>query len=148
MLPQGAILLSSIAYAVGAIYSRRLDRVDPIAAAAAAMICALLVMLPFTIVIDRPWTLAPSTTSLAAMATLGILSTGLGFSIYFRIARTLGPIAVTTQSYLRAPVGVLLGAAILGEVVSPSIVGGLVLVLIGVAAMTMQAGRPAQRPAS
>ena len=42
----------------------------------------------------------------------------------------------------------LLGAAILGEVVSPSIVGGLVLVLIGVAAMTMQAGRPAQRPAS
>jgi drug/metabolite transporter (DMT)-like permease len=142
VLPQGAILLSSVAYAVGAIYSRRLDRVDPIAAAAAAMTCALAVMWPIAIVVDRPWTLAPSTSSLLAMATLGILSTGLGFSIYFRLARTLGPIAVTTQSYLRAPVGVLLGAGILGEVVSPSIVGGLVLVLAGVAAMTMQGGNP------
>jgi drug/metabolite transporter (DMT)-like permease len=149
VLPQGAILLSSVAYAVGAIYSRRLDRIDPIVAAAAAMMCALAVMWPIAIVVDRPWTLTPSAASLMAMATLGILSTGLGFSIYFRLARTLGPIAVTSQSYLRAPVGVLLGAAFLGEVVSPSIVGGLVLVLAGVAAMTMQAGRPiAQRRAS
>lgn len=142
VLPQAAILLSSVAYAVGAIYSRKLDGVDPVAAAAAAMTCALAVMWPIAIVVDRPWTLTPSAMSLMAMATLGILSTGLGFSIYFRLTRTLGPIAVTTQSYLRAPVGVLLGAAILGETVSPSVIGGLLLVVAGVVAMTVSARQP------
>jgi drug/metabolite transporter (DMT)-like permease len=143
IMPQIAILLSSLSYALGAIYSRRLDSVEPFAAAAGAMACASLVLVPVAVVVDQPWTLSPSASGLMAMAALGILSTGLGFSIYFRLTRTIGPIAVTTQSYLRAPVGVLLGAAVLGEIVSPSMIGGLVLVVAGVVAMTMPARKPA-----
>ena len=53
------------------------------------------------------------------------------------LARTLGPMGVTAQSYMRAPIGVLLAALLLGEALTASMLAGLVLVVIGVAAMTL-----------
>jgi drug/metabolite transporter (DMT)-like permease len=57
--------------------------------------------------------------------------------IYFRLFRTLGAVGATAQAYLRVPIGVAIGAMVLGERLNATAWLGLVFVVIGVAAMTM-----------
>lgn len=135
-LPQIAIVLSSLCYALGAINSRHFRDADPVVSAAGAMMAASVIIIPFAVLLERPWELSPSRSALLAAVTLGIFSTGLGYMLYFRLVRTLGSIGVTAQSYLRAPVGVLLAALLLGESVTLGMLAGMALVLLGVAAMT------------
>jgi drug/metabolite transporter (DMT)-like permease len=90
-------------------------------------------------VLDRPWTLAPSAASLGALAGLAVVSTALAFVLYFRLIASLGSVATMAQAYLRVPVGVAIGMVLLGETPAPTALSGLVLVVIGVAAMTLPA---------
>ena len=79
--------------------------------------------------------------TILAVLALGFVSTGLGYILYFRLVRSLGSIGVTAQSYLRAPIGVLLASLLLGESVTFAMLAGMALVVVGVMAMTMR-----QRP--
>ena len=95
------------------------------------------------LVLDRPWTLAPSASSLAALLGLSLFSTALAFVIYFRLVQTLGSVGTTSQAYLRVPIGVGIGALFLGEGLAPSAWAGMLCVLVGVAAMTIPARKAA-----
>ena len=140
LLPQFAIVLSSLCYALGAINSRHFRDQDPVVSAAGALMAAAVIIIPVALLLERPWTVSPTASGLMAAATLGIFSTGVGYILYFRLVRTLGTIGVTAQSYLRAPVGVLLAALMLGEGVTLAMLAGMALVVIGVAAMTWTRG--------
>ena len=65
--------------------------------------------------VDRPWTLAPSTASIVALLGLSVFSTALAFVIFFRLVHTLGSVGMTSQAYLRVPIGVAIGVVFLGE---------------------------------
>ena len=95
------------------------------------------------LVVERPWMLAPSGSSILALLGLSVFSTALAFVIYFRLIQTLGSVGTTAQAYLRVPIGVALGVAFLGETLSPTAWIGLGCIVIGVAAMTMPARRAA-----
>jgi drug/metabolite transporter (DMT)-like permease len=136
--PKAAIVLSSLCYALGAINSRHFRNDDPVLTAACAMLGASALILPFALVVERPWTASPTRDGILAMLTLGIVSTGLGYIFYFRLVRVLGSIGVSSQSYLRAPIGVILAAMLLGEPVTWPMLAGMALVVLGVAAMTIQ----------
>ena len=66
------------------------------------------ILIPLSLVVERPWTLAPSASSLLALLGLAVFSTALAFVIYFRLIQTLGSVGTTAQAYLRVPIGVLL----------------------------------------
>ncbi|MGT2489710.1 DMT family transporter [Cupriavidus basilensis] len=116
----------------------------PAAPAAGSMIVGAALLVPASLVIDRPWTLHPSMSSLAALLALSVFSTALAFVIYFRLVRTLGPVGTTAQAYLRVPIGVAIGIVFLGESLTAGAWAGLACVVAGVAAMTMPAR---ERPA-
>lgn len=137
--PQFAILISCASYALSAIHSRHFKSIDPAVTAAGACFAGTLMLLPFALVIEQPWTLAPSGRSLLAGLGAGVFSTALGFLIYFRLTKTLGSIGVTAQGYLRAPIGVLIAVVLLGETLSVFAWLGLALVVVGVAALTIPA---------
>ncbi len=139
LIPQLAIVAASLSYGLGAINSRHFRGADPAVSATSALLCATAIMLPLALLVERPWNIVPSTSSLTAMIGIGLFSTALGFLIYFRLSRTLGPILLSSQSYLRAPIGVLLGAVILGEAVTGWMLGGMAMVVVGVAAMSLPA---------
>ena len=113
------------------------------------MICGAIVLLPISLIVDRPWQIAPSVDSLLALLALSVVSTALAFVIYFRLLRTLGSVGTVAQAYLRVPVGVAIGILFLGETPGLPAYAGLVCVVLGVAAMTIpartQSGRPALR---
>lgn len=141
---QAACLLGAALYAGAAIYGRRFAGLPPVTAAAGTMIWATLVLVPLAFIVDAPLSPLPSARALAAAAALSVLCTGVALLLYFRLVRTLGSMGVASQSYLRAAVGVLLGAAILGETVTLPVGVGLAAAVAGVALINWPA-RPMQR---
>jgi len=134
---QLAIVAATVCYAGAAIFGRTFSGLSPIVPAAGSMLCGAAILIPLSLLIDRPWTLSPSTSSLAALAGLSVFSTALAFLVYFRLLNTLGSVGTTAQAYLRVPIGVAIGMVFLGESLSPTAWAGLVCVVLGVAAMTM-----------
>ena len=134
-----AIVVATICYAGAAIFSRGFKGLDPMAPAAGSLLSGAAVLIPVSLVVDRPWTLAPSMSSILALMGLAIFSTAFAFVIYFRLIQTLGSVSTTTQSYLRVPIGVAFGVLFLGESLTETAWIGLGCVFIGVAAMTIPA---------
>jgi drug/metabolite transporter (DMT)-like permease len=143
VVAQIAIVTATICYAGGAVFSRGFRGLDPMAPAAGSLLCGAAILLPVSVVFERPWTLAPSMTSVLALLGLAIFSTAIAFVIYFRLIQTLGSVGTTAQAYLRVPIGVALGVLLLGETLSPTAWIGLACVVIGVAAMTIPGRKPA-----
>ncbi|MEM7072578.1 MAG: EamA family transporter [Pseudomonadota bacterium] len=130
---QLACLLSAILYAMAAIYGKRFSQLSAPATAAGTMIWASLVLVPAAIVLEQPWQLDPGPLAILATFILSILCTGTALLLYFRLVRTLGSLGVTSQSYLRAGIGVMLGIIVLGETLNLTVAAGLVAAILGVA---------------
>ena len=142
-LAQVAIVMATICYAGGAVFSRGFKGLDPMAPAAGSLLCGAAILLPVSVIAERPWTVMPSVTSVLALLGLAIFSTAIAFVIYFRLIQTLGSVGTTAQAYLRVPIGVAFGVLLLGERLSPTAWLGLACVMIGVAAMTVPRRKPA-----
>ena len=136
---QIATVVATVCYAGAAIFSRGFKALDPMAPAAGSLLCGAAMLIPASLLVDQPWTLAPSMSSVLALLGLSVFSTALAFAIYFRLIQTLGSVGTTAQAYLRVPIGVALGGVLLGESLSPTAWAGLGCVVMGVAAMTIPA---------
>ncbi|MEJ6405168.1 DMT family transporter [Yoonia sp. 2307UL14-13] len=130
---QLACLVGAVLYAGAAIYGKRFGHISAVATATGTMIWASAVLVPLALVLDQPWTLAPSAVAIAATAVLSILCTGVALLVYFRLVRTLGSMGVASQSYLRAGIGVILGLVFLGETFTLPVAFGLFAAIAGVA---------------
>src|ERR1700758_4216340 len=140
-LAEIAIVAATICYACAAIFSRGFKGLDPMAPAAGSLLCGAAVLIPLSLVVEHPWTLTPSTSSMLALAGPAVFSTAAAFVIYFRLIQTLGSVGTTAQAYLRVPIGVAISVIFLGERLSPTAWLGLACVVAGVAAMTLPARR-------
>lgn len=139
LISQLAIIVATISYAGAAIFGRNFKGLDPLVPAAGSMLCGTILLIPASLIIDRPWTLEPSTSSILALLGLSVFSTALAFAIYFRLIHTLGSVGTTAQAYLRVPIGVGIGVLLLGESLGPTAWIGFICVFIGVVAMTLPA---------
>ncbi|WP_153142236.1 DMT family transporter [Paraburkholderia agricolaris] len=147
LVPQLAIVMATVCYAAAAIYGRSFKGLSPAAPAAGSLIVGAILLVPVSLVIDRPWTLHPSLQSLAALTALAIFSTAMAFVIYFRLVQTLGSVGTTAQAYLRVPIGVAISIVFLGESLSTSAWLGMGCVVAGVAAMTIPSRKIQKRNA-
>ena len=134
---QIVMVLAAVCYAGAAILGRGFKDLDPMVPAAGSLLCGAAILIPASLVLERPWTLQPSTGSMLALLALAVFSTALAFVIYFRLIRTLGSVGTTAQAYLRVPIGVAVGVVFLGEQLSSTAWIGLACVVVGVAAMTI-----------
>ncbi len=144
-LAQLTIVAATICYAGAAIFGKTFKGLDPMMPAAGSMICGAAILIPVSLVVDRPWTLVPSMGSMLALLALAVFSTALAFMIYFRLVQTLGSVGTTAQAYLRVPIGVAIGVLFLGETLTSTAWLGLACVIAGVAAMAIP---PRKRPAA
>jgi drug/metabolite transporter (DMT)-like permease len=137
LVAQVVMVLAAICYAGAAIFGRGFKDLDPMAPAAGSLLAGAAILMPVSLVVDRPWTLEPSMSSVLALLGLAVFSTAMALVIYFRLIQTLGSVGTTAQAYLRVPIGVALGVLFLGERPSATAWIGLACVVIGVAAMTI-----------
>lgn len=134
---QLALVLATVMYGAAALFGRNFNGLDPMVPAAGSLICGAILLTPLSLIVDQPWTLAPSANSIAALLALAVFSTAIAFVIYFKLIQSLGSVGATAQAYLRVPIGVALGVVFLGETLSPTVWIGLVCVVAGIAAMTI-----------
>ncbi|MCG5241778.1 DMT family transporter [Azospirillum doebereinerae] len=139
VVAQLAIVVATLCYAGAAIFGRVFKGLDPMMPAAGSLVCGAAILTPLSLLVDAPWTLAPSAESVAALLGLSVFSTALAFVLYFRLVYTIGSVGTTAQAYLRVPIGVAIGVVFLGETLSPTAWAGFACVIVGVAAMTIPA---------
>jgi drug/metabolite transporter (DMT)-like permease len=143
LIAQLAIVAATVSYAGAAIFGRRFKGLDSIVPAAGSMLCGTAILIPDSLIVDRPWQLMPSMDSVLALLALSVFCTAIAFTIYFRLLHTLGSVGTTSQAYLRVPIGVAIGVVFLGETLTSTAWLGLACVVLGVAAMTIPARKPA-----
>ena len=68
---------------------------------------------------------------------MGIFSSAFGLMLFYMCLSRLGTLTTNAQGYLRIPIGVGLSVVLVGETVPSNLALGLVLVMAGVAAMTI-----------
>ena len=142
---QSAVLVAAVLYALAAINGKRFSSISPTVTAAGTMVWAMVCLVPMSLAVDTPWTLHPSAGSIAAATALGLFCTGVALLLYFRLVRTIGSMGVTSQSYLRAGISVLLGIFVLGEHITLAMALGLVAIILGVAAINIPAAAFTER---
>jgi len=133
LLGQLAIVGSSLCYAGVAIYARsRLRGQPPLVSATGQLTMGMVYMLPASLLIDRPFGLSPSLPVLASWMVLTILGTVVGYVIYFTIIERASATFVTMVTYIIPVNGLMLGALVLNEQLNATVLGSLVLILLGV----------------
>lgn len=145
-IAQASILLSAVLYACAAIYGKRFSSINPIVTATGTMLCVALVVIPASLMLDRPWEISTESSSLLAAVVLGIFCTAVAMLIYFRLVQSMGSMGVASQAYLRAAVSVVLGMVFLGERLTQEILLGVGCALLGVALINGQFRRRVSEP--
>jgi drug/metabolite transporter (DMT)-like permease len=84
----------------------------------------------------------PGWRSTFALVVLGVAGTALAFVIYYRLIAEVGAGRASLVAYLIPPLSLAYGAALLDERITPAAIGGLALILAGVA-LASRAPRPA-----
>jgi drug/metabolite transporter (DMT)-like permease len=140
IFPEMMILLATVSFACATIFGLRLTGYDPMVVAAGSLLFGGLLLLPVAMIVEHPWTLRPTPQALAAVFAMGIFSSALGLMLFYVCLTRLGTLTTNAQGYLRIPIGVGLSVLLLGESVPSNLALGLVLVMAGVAAMTVPRG--------
>ncbi|HTO31819.1 MAG TPA: DMT family transporter [Pararhizobium sp.] len=145
-IPLWALLfpvIAAVSYGLAATYGKRFRGLAAPLTAAGQLTASSLIMLPLSLVIDRPWTLAmPPMTSLLAVLALALLSTAYGYILFFRIMSRAGATNTSLVTLLVPPSAILLGFLFLGETLEPTDVAGMLLIAGGLVVLD---GRILQR---
>jgi drug/metabolite transporter (DMT)-like permease len=89
-------------------------------------------MLPASLLIDRPFDLSPSRPVLASWLVLTLLGTVVAYVIYFTLIERSSATFTTMVTYVIPVNGLMLGALVLHESLDITMLGSLVLILLGV----------------
>jgi drug/metabolite transporter (DMT)-like permease len=127
-----AMLFGGVCYAISALIGKRFGNVHALITTTGMMLWTAVVLVPVALIVDRPWTLSPSWTSLGAVVMLGVFSTAIAMTLYFRLLKTLGSLGVASQAYLRAGITVILGLTFMAEQLTTPVLAGLALIIFSV----------------
>ena len=135
MLAAVACLVASATYGFGATLMRRATLAhSPLPASAAVHIAAAtLLVVPGAAVAPQT---TPTTAAVAAVAVLGIVTSGLIYWISMRLMREIPASAATSAAFMIPLFGISWGALFLGESVTASMLPGCALVLAATALIT------------
>ncbi|MGE5287917.1 MAG: DMT family transporter [Micromonosporaceae bacterium] len=124
------VLLTALGYSIGPlIASRKLSDAPSLGVNAVCLSSAALVYAPFAAL---AWPRAvPSANVIASLVALGVVCTGAAFVLFFALIAEAGPARATVITYVNPAVAVALGVAVLGEPLTPLIMGSFALILVG-----------------
>ncbi|SEK83318.1 DMT family transporter [Pacificibacter marinus] len=130
---QLALIGSSLCYAFGVVLSRLfLSNVRPEVAAAGMLSGGSVAMIPLSLYkYGIPDVATYTGATWGALAYIAVLATALAYLIMFKVIKSAGSGNTTLVTLLVAPVGVVLGAVLLGETLSANVYAGFGLIAAG-----------------
>jgi drug/metabolite transporter (DMT)-like permease len=143
-----AVVLASIAYAIGSLYGQRVVEggTTALAIATAQLVWATVFLLPLGVA-QAPHEL-PGWKEIGSVLALAVLGTVLGQLIYYTLLQTDGSARASLVTYLLPVTALFYGVTLLGEPLTVSEIVGLVLILGGVALGSGLVRAPRPQPAA
>jgi drug/metabolite transporter (DMT)-like permease len=125
-----AVVLAGLGYAIGGLLAKhRLASVKPLGVAAVVLAVSTALSLPAALATLPSET--PGIGPVAAVATLGVIGTGIAFAIFYELIATVGPARTFLVTYLAPVFAVAYGVVLLDESFGAVTLAGLVLILGG-----------------
>jgi drug/metabolite transporter (DMT)-like permease len=125
-----AMLAASLLWGAGGHYTRlRLGTRSPVAISVGTLAIAALALAPLAALNwpEQP----PSTRAWLEVLSLGVVSSGFGFLLFYRLLRNIGPTRASSVTFLNPPVAMIAGAAYLGEPITLQMIAGAAVILAG-----------------
>lgn len=132
---QFALAGAALCYACNAVYVRAsgVSGIPASVLSAAVLLAAAIMVLPFALLLDRPWNLDPAPSSWWAFLALTFFSTCLAYMILFHLLHRRGASFTSYLNYLVPLFGVAFGVIFLEEELKLQYLLALLSVLLGVA---------------
>ena len=124
-----AALATALGYAIGPIIiSRHLSDLPPLGVIAASLALATLLYVPFVV---PAWPAHFAVDASLSVLVLGVVCTAIAFVLFFALIAEAGPARATVITYVNPLVALVLGVMLLDEALTPGMVVGFALVLLG-----------------
>ena len=126
------ILLGSTCYVIGGVLTLKIKNKKNENVTGSILIWAIIILLPLSFFIEKPWTYTPSIQSTVSVIYLGLVSTGLAWLLRFKILINNGLIFQSQVSYLIPIFGTILSYIFLRELITFKVLISLIAVVIGI----------------
>ena len=124
-------LAAAASYGVATIVTRKwAGDANPLAASIGSQLASAVMIAPLLPIFPPHST--PTASVIGAVLGLALLSSGLGYLLYFRLLANIGPVKTLTVTFLTPLFGILWGAAFLHEQVTLPMVGGAALIMLAI----------------
>ena len=130
------LLVASVAWSFGSIWSRGRDMAPPFMGAAAQMLCGGAAMLLVGLATGERMHAMPTPGGLAAFAYLVVLGSLVGFTAYIWLLKHVRPALAGSYAYVNPAIAVLLGALLANERFGVGELVAMGVILLGVVAIT------------
>ena len=125
-------ILGSTFYCIGGILTLKLKHKKNENVTTSTTLWSIIFLIPFSILIEKPWNLSPSIESTLALLYLGTIATGLAWLIRFRILTVNGLVFQTQVAYLIPIFGILFGYFLMNEIITWKVFVSLAIILLGI----------------
>lgn len=131
-----ALIIAPIAWSWGSVWSQGKDMPSPFMAAAAQMLCGGVILLVASTLFGERMAGMPTLHGTLAAAYLALFGSIVAFSAYVWLLHNVRPALVGSYAYVNPVIAVALGVWLAGETFTASDVGAMMVVLLGVVAIT------------
>jgi drug/metabolite transporter (DMT)-like permease len=139
-----AVVLAALGYAIGGLLAKhRLAGVAPVGMSGLVMTASAIILLPVAIG-TAPGSF-PGLGPIAAVATLGVLGTGVAFVIFYWLISTVGPARTLVVTYVAPGFAIVYGSVFLSEAITVATIAGMALILMG-SWLSAEGRLPGRRP--
>jgi drug/metabolite transporter (DMT)-like permease len=131
---QLAIVLAAVCYGTTSVFGRRFGGLPPLMTAAGQLTCSTLMLLLPMLLIDQPWRLGvPSSDVIGSILALSLLCTAIAYVLFFTILKRAGATNIALVTFLVPISAVILGAAVVGEIIGWQHAAGMLAIALGLA---------------
>lgn len=129
LLAAGEVLLVAVLYAIAPfIVARKLGDVPSLGTITLALLAIGVLYLPIGLATQHE---VPTLEATGALLALAVVCTAVAFLAFFALIREVGPVRAPLFTYVNPVVAILLGAIVLAEPLTPGLLIGFPLVVVG-----------------
>ena len=136
-----AVLLGAFFFAISFILIAKLPAMPAIVKARNGLFCASLQLIVLALIVDRPWQLDPSLTSIVAVLALGAVCAGAAYSLFIVLVERRGAGFASLTSFLVPVFGVILGVVVLAEPLKWTAIAALAVIILALLAHMLPTGK-------
>ncbi len=129
LLAAGEVLLVAVLYAIAPfIVARKLNDVPSLGTITLSLLMIGIFYLPIGALTQHE---VPTLPSIAALLALAVICTAVAFLAFFALIREVGPVRAPLFTYVNPVVAIILGAIVLAEPLTPGLLLGFPLIIVG-----------------